>query len=197
MDPVEALTRLGGVASFAALRELTSRRAIRTAVAGGSIKRIGRDRYSILAPDQARRTAMLVNGYAAYLTAASLHGWEVRALPPRPQVVIPRKRVVPKISAAEVRRVDLRPGDVGGWATSPLATVLMCAADLPFADGLAVADSALRHDAVEQRELTAAVARLRGERGDRARRVAAYADGRAANPFESTLRAVAVEWGSR
>lgn len=195
VDPVEALNRLGGVATTSALLALTSRRSLRTAVAKGSIRRVGRNRYSILVPDQARRAAAALNGYASHLTAAQLHGWEVRAAPRRPQIVVPRHRPLPKSRVAEVRRHDLSARDVEGWTTTPLTTVVMCAMDLPFADALAVADSALRHKDIDPCELAQAVQGLRGERGTRARRVASYADGRAANPFESALRAIAIETG--
>lgn len=76
-----------------------------------------------------------------------------------------------------------------GLTTSPLATVLLCAQDLPFPDALSVADSALRHGDLTRDELRSAA------RTPRQRRVAEYADGRAANPFESSLRAIAIEEG--
>jgi len=46
--------------------------------------------------------------------------------------------------------------------TSPLRAVLDCVRTLPFADGLAVADSALRRGEVDTDELAAAVAALSG-----------------------------------
>jgi hypothetical protein len=69
------------------------------------------------------------------------------------------------------------------------------ATDHPFADALAVADSALRPGLVTRDELVAAAAGS-PERG-RARRlrVARAADPRADNPFESVLRALSLEAG--
>jgi hypothetical protein len=79
--------------------------------------------------------------------------------------------------------------------TTPLRTVLDVATDHPFADALAVADSALRPGLVTRDELVAAAAGS-PERG-RARRlrVARAADPRADNPFESVLRALSLEAG--
>jgi len=71
--------------------------------------------------------------------------------------------------------------------------VLDCARKLPFDEALCVADSALRDGAVTASELREEAARLRGRGAKQARRVAAYADGRVANPFESVLRAIAIE----
>lgn len=77
-----------------------------------------------------------------------------------------------------------------GWATSRIHTVLDCAADLQFDEALAVADSALRTGDLTRDELLAATSP-----GTSQRRVAEYADGRAANPFESSLRAICIEAG--
>ena len=63
---------------------------------------------------------------------------------------------------------------------------------LAFDEALAVADSALRSGAVTAEELRSASARLRGTGSRAARLVAQYADHRAANPFESVLRALAL-----
>lgn len=95
------------------------------------------------------------------------------------------------MALVEDRRRDgrLRGTPTSGLATSPLATVLLCAQDLPFADALSVADSALRHGDITREDLLAAA------RTPRQRRIAEYADSRAANPFESTLRALAIEEG--
>jgi very-short-patch-repair endonuclease len=75
--------------------------------------------------------------------------------------------------------------------TGKLRTVVDCARWLPFPDGLSVADSALRAgDLTKSQLLTAAEASPRTGR-PAAIKVARAADGRAANPFESSLRAIA------
>lgn len=80
---------------------------------------------------------------------------------------------------------------VDGWVTSPLRTVLDCAARLPFDEALAIADSALRSRLVTPAELRAAAAASPRRGHARVCCVAAAADPRAANPFESVLRAIA------
>jgi very-short-patch-repair endonuclease len=57
-----------------------------------------------------------------------------------------------------------------------------------------VADSALRHG-VDGDELRRVAAVVRGPGAANVRKVVAAADGRAANPFESALRALAIEAG--
>lgn len=193
MDPSAALERLGSTATRTDLLQLVSRRALRRAVSERTIVRAGRDRYALPAADQARRCALMLNGYLSHLSAAMHWGWEVRFPPHRPQIAVPRRRPRRPSATAEVRRIDLQAEDVDGLATNPLQTVLWCARDLPFADALAVADSALRHRDVAHVELVRAAAALTGEPGRRAQRVALHSTGRAANPFESSLRAIAIE----
>jgi hypothetical protein len=75
--------------------------------------------------------------------------------------------------------------------TSPIRTVVDCARVLPFDQALAVADSALRSGDVEPQQLREATVSSPRTGRSRAVRVTAAADGRAANPFESVLRALA------
>ena len=109
-------------------------------------------------------------------------------LPVAPELIVPPGRRLAHPEAA-VRRRTLRADEVANGVTTPIRTVLDCAADLDFVDALPVADSALRHGAVDRDELLARA------RTPKQRRVAEYADGRAANPFESVLRALAIECG--
>ena len=85
--------------------------------------------------------------------------------------------------------------DAGDHVTEPRRTVLDCARTLPFTEGLAVADSALRDGLVDAADLRHHAGLLRGPGAAVARRVASMADGRAANPFESVLRALALDAG--
>ncbi len=73
------------------------------------------------------------------------------------------------------------------------ACVVDCALKLPFDEALCVADSALRSGDVTREQLTEIGRTLRGPGSPRARRVLAVADGRAANPFESCLRAITLD----
>ena len=90
---------------------------------------------------------------------------------------------------------DVPDGDAGDHVTEPARTVLDCARTLPFAEGLAVADSALRSGLVEHGDLRGRAARAQGRGARQDRRVAEAADPRAANPFESLLRAHALDAG--
>ncbi len=87
---------------------------------------------------------------------------------------------------------DLGTDDVEGLATTARKTLAMCGRLLPFGEALAVADSALR-DGFPSSELLDLATTARGPGSARLRRVARLADGRAANPFESVLRAIALD----
>ncbi len=105
-----------------------------------------------------------------------------------PQLVVahkPDRPVDASLVCAALPRTD-----VDGWATSRVRTVLDCAAELPFDEALAVADSALRGGDVTSRELEQALPR---DASAGVRRVVQHASPLAANPFESVLRAVMIE----
>ena len=74
-----------------------------------------------------------------------------------------------------------------------MRTVNDCARILPFDEALAIADSALRSGLVTQGDLDAID--VRGAGSGAVRRVLRRADARAANPFESVLRALCIEVG--
>ncbi|GAB7002644.1 hypothetical protein JCM18899A_01150 [Nocardioides sp. AN3] len=195
MDLVTLLVHLGGVADTGTLLANISRRALRTAVDRREVVRIGRNRYALPVVEDALRQAHEHNAFVTHLSAAAHWGWEVRLPPDRPQLAVPRGRALPEIEGADLRRLDLPREVIHGWATTKLQTVLMCAADLSFGDALAVADSALRHRDVTPSQLTGAAAAFTGARGTAVRTVASYADGKAANAFESATRALAIEAG--
>jgi hypothetical protein len=79
-----------------------------------------------------------------------------------------------------------------GIVTTRERTVVDCIRSLPFAEALAVADSALRHRHVTPAQLIWLADQVRGKGAARARRVARLASDKAANPFESVLRAIAI-----
>lgn len=137
------------------------------------------------------RTAVL-----SHLSAALAHGWKVKTVPDRPWLVLTEGRRVPadvRAEAARVARARLSARERQAGMTAPLRTVLDCARDLPYDEALAVADSALRSGLVRREALRSAGAAARGPGAGRIRRVALAADGRAANPFESVLRAIAAD----
>ena len=194
-DVLTALTALGGVARRSALVAACGRAAVDAAVRDRVIVRVARGTWTSAAGvDHARAEALALRAVLAYRSAALDRGWAVWKLPDRPEVTVPKSR---RVSGARQRgvvlhRTDLSPDDVDGRRTSADRTLLDCLRTLPLADALAVADSALR--AGVSRDHLLAIARdARGPGARRVRHVASLADGRAANPFESALRAICLE----
>lgn len=195
MDPVvDALTALGGVATRSGLVRATSRADVDRALRDGSVVALARGRYSLPVADRARQQAHALTGVLSLTSAALHHGWAVRTVPDKTHVTVPRKR---KVSAArrsgvQLHYQDLLPEDVvDGIATSKVATLRDCVRLLPFAEALAVADSALRDG--ERTALTLAVAAVHGPGRAQAQRIALSARAEAANAFESSLRAIALD----
>ncbi|WP_162599885.1 DUF559 domain-containing protein [Nocardioides solisilvae] len=197
MGVEEALRRLGGVASTAELVTLTSRRRLHTAVRSGLVVRAGRGRYVLGSTPAHRAAAVRLHGVLSHTDAALHWGWKVKVPPDLPHVTVSPRRHLRRGDhpAVHLHWRAVRDDEARGGVTTPLRTALDCARDLPFDEALAVVDSALRQRAVCGATLRAAAADLRGPGSARARRVVALADGRAANPFESVLRALAVEAG--
>lgn len=197
MPPDQVLARLGGVANAGRLLRFTTRSAVRKALREGSVVRDARGRYSLAGAADGLRAAHRLTAVASHLTAATLLGWEVKTVPTLPVVTVPRTRRVgaERREDVDVRWADLRPDEVvsSGRVTVPGRTVMDCAKDQPFDEALAVADSALRHGDVTQAELVRLAERMADRHRPRCLRVAFAADGRAANPFESVLRAVSID----
>jgi very-short-patch-repair endonuclease len=190
-----ALQRLGGVADARSLKRLTSRAKIRVALARGRIVRDVRGRYALPGTDEAVRAANRLSGVLCLDSAARHHGWKVKQVPTTPAVAVPRKRKVTPDRRAGVRLiyVDLSLDEIAGIATSPVRTVMDCASRLPFDESLSIADSALRAADVTKAELLAAAEKMPERYRGRCLRVVRAADGRAENPFESVLRAIALD----
>src|SRR4051794_12089604 len=94
MEVVEALTWRGGTLESGALRRLTSRRKIRTALLHGHIVRPSRGRFALPDADESRLAAARLSGVVSHLSAAQLNGWELKWRPPQPTVTVPRNRNV-------------------------------------------------------------------------------------------------------
>jgi len=196
VDAEEALRRLGGVAVARDIVAESSRRSLRTAVRNRTILKVSHGRYALSAVSAHRRAAAELSGVLSHLSAAQHWGWAVKTPPEAAWVTVPRKRKV-SAKARAVRRVcyaDVPEGDIVDGVTSKLRTVIDLARRLPFDEALAVADSALRSGDLTNQQLMKAAERLRGRGAPEARRVAREADGRAANPFESALRAIVLEF---
>jgi hypothetical protein len=198
MDAVPALERLGGVARTADLRRLTSRAKLHRAARRGDVVRLARGRYALPTAQDGLRAAMRLTAVLSHRSAAAFWGWELKTQPPVPEVVVPRNRNVPtdRRRGVDVTWADLRPDDVvDGIVTSRARTVIDCIRSLPFDEALAVADSALRHRHVTRAQLIWLAGQVRGKGAAQARRVARLASDKAANPFESVLRAIAIAVG--
>ncbi len=191
------LAELGGVATRAQLGGRASNAALARAVDAGLVTRLGRGRYVLRGVAEAPRLAHAAGGVLSFRSAAACHGWGVATVPRRPDVTVAQNR---RVSAAARRSVTLHRGFLGGEVaevqgvptTSRDRTLADCLRGLAFGEALAVADSALR-SGVTPRRLEMVARSLRGPGSVQARRVAAEATDRAANPFESMLRAIALE----
>lgn len=195
MHPVEALHRHGGVAARAQLLRLTDRRSLERLVRSGDVIRASRGRYSLPGVGTALLAAGTLSGVVSHLSAAQHWEWELKELPKKPHVTVLRNRnvTVAQRRLAVPHWAALTSDETqDGLVTTRARTLLDCLQTLAFDEAVTVADSALRHDDITPAGLRALAEEARGSGARQARRVAALADARAANPFESVLRAVAL-----
>lgn len=191
MDPVDVLTRLGGVATWRQLRQVVHWRRIGAALDAGTIVRTATGRYVLPTADEARRAASRLTAVVSHTSAAAHWCWPVKATPPLPHLTIRYKRRINSELSAVLHYRDLEPAEVvDGWVTSRARTVVDCCLDLPFDEALAVVDSALR-TGLRHREIRATTASLPDRGRRRVLAVLTAGDARAANPFESVLRSIA------
>lgn len=194
-DLPEVLAEMGGVARRGALVAACGRAAVDAGVRSGDLVVLARGTYaSAASADSARSMAAALSGVLSHRSAALAWGWAVRSIPERPDVVVAKnRRVEPsRASAVQLHRATLHPDDVVDGRTSRDRTLVDCLRSLPLSEALAVADSALR-EGVPRSRLLAVARDARGPGSPRVRRVAELADGRAANPFESALRATCLD----
>ncbi len=159
------------------------------------IVRLARGRYALPVVDEAQAVAHRLAAVTSHGSAAAYYGWEMKHPPRRPAVTVARtRRIAPeRRKGVEVHWLDLPPGQVWNGVTTPLRTVIDCAKTLPFDEALAIADSALRHSAISKAELLRAAQQVRSTGRAQCLRVAHAASGLADNPFESVLRAIALD----
>ncbi len=161
--------------------------------------RLPRHAVSLPGAERARVSAAAAGGVVSHLSAAQHWGWKLQWAPRIPEVTVPRRRRLDRNVApltrvdVRVRWADLGPDEVVDGATSPVRTVVDCARTLDFGAALSVADSALRSGLVTSAELLRAAAASPRTGRERALRVAREATALAANPFESVLRAIALD----
>lgn len=189
---VEVLVELGGVATRATLIDATSRAEVDQALDAGDVVALQRGRYALPLVDEALAAAHRLTGVLSGPSAALRWGWAVKTVPERPVVTVPRNRRIRGGEAVgvELWRADLGPDDVDGPVTSKDRTLVDCLRREPFDSALAIADSALR-DGYARPRLLALARDARGPGSIQVAAVARAADARAANPFESVLRAIA------
>jgi len=182
----------GGAATAAELRSAVGHHRLEAAVRDGVITRVGWGRYVSPSLTDHRRTAFALHGVTSHDSAAAQHGWSTKWQPKQPTVTVrPNRHLTPaQRRGATIAWQSLDPEDIVAGVTAPLRTVLDCALSMPFDEALAIADSALRCGDVRPDELRDAT--VSGPGCVSARRVLELADGRAANPLESVLRAIAL-----
>ncbi|MDN5896299.1 MAG: endonuclease domain-containing protein [Nocardioides sp.] len=194
-DPVQVLRRVGGVCLGSDLMTVCRRSRLRRALDEGTVVRLGHNRYALPGIKEGLAAAGQVNGVCSHLSAARYWGWKVKQEPEKPVVSVPRGRKV-RVEASDI---DLRwrqmppNGVLAGQVTTKAQTVADCAATLDFDAALCVVDSALRDPrGPTSEQMIAAAEQLPRTGRSRALRVIRLGDRRAANPFESCTRAIAL-----
>lgn len=191
----EVVRRLGGRATYAEVVRWTSRGSLRAALAVGDLRRLRRGVYALPELPPARAVAARLGGVLSHTSAARALGLEVSHGDDEVHVTVPRGGRAGARPGVRVHWKPLGPRDVDGDMTTGLRTVLDCATVLPFPRALAVADSALGLSFVHADELAAAARARRGPGRAACVKVAAWADRRPHNGFESVLRGTLVEAG--
>ncbi len=162
------------------------------AVAAGDVVRDARGRYSLPHTDGNLRVAARLGGTLSLTTAALAHGWAVKTVPDLPHLTVSRGRKVGTVHDAHVHFAELAANQVLDGVTCEEVTLADCLRLLPFDEALAVADSALR-EGVDPGVLRRIGDQARGPGSRQVARVSREASPLAANPFESTLRAISLD----
>lgn len=196
MHPISALERLGGAGTRRAILALTTEADLQRLCASGDVVRDARGRYALPGAEESVRAANALTGVVSHTSAARFWGWELKKVPDLPHVTVPRNRRLVRQGLVVPHWNDLSDSDIRSpGVTSVERTVKDCLASLPFDEALAVADSALRHGAMTPATMIRLARELAGPGSARARRAAGAADRRSDNPFESVLRAQALDAG--
>ena len=171
--------------------------------------RVGHGRYALRSAVPNARHAVRLSGVVAGLSAAHWWGWSLAQEPELPVVAVPRNRHLAPERRAGVRvvHVDLRPDQVvrgeaartTPWGprlpdlakvTDKVTTAVYVARTEPLTTSLPVLDSA-RRDGITSDQLRAGLALEPNQWRARARKAIDSSDPRAANGFESLVRAIA------
>jgi very-short-patch-repair endonuclease len=140
---------------------------------------------------EAREAAARLGGVVSRASAAAAWNWEALRVPVLPEITVPKGRRLLESDrrGASIRRATLAPDDIVDGLTSRRRTLLDCARSLSFEEALTITDSALRHG-YSGAALQEAAASAKGPGSIKVRQVAHHASGKAANVFESRLRAI-------
>lgn len=225
LDPIDdLLRRQQGVATRSQLAAAgLTRRGLERAVRDGALRRERPGLYT--SPDRPARGAHLVSGgqvalgflgdlrtlllavggdaAAARRSAAVLWGFDLAVEPTLLDIDVPRSRARAGRGGADVRRRrldDVVEHSIAGAdpvrLTSPLRTVVDCAADRPLDEAVVIADSALRSGRVTVEDLRRASAvRTSRATAEQVRRVLRWADPQSGSVLESLLRVLLARHG--
>ncbi len=179
---------------------------------GGTLRPLRRGAYTVgeLPDNPCARHALLVRAsmaelcpaaVASHVSAAVLYGlpvWGIRL--DRAWVTRARRSGGRRGTRVHVRTARLRPGEVtvvdGMVVTSPARTIVDLARSVPFEQAVVVTDAALARGLVDSVQLEIALRRAVGWPGaPAARRVVAFADGRAESVGESRSRVALLRAG--
>jgi very-short-patch-repair endonuclease len=192
LDPVAVVRRAGGVARRPELLELVTRQRLDAAIKAGTLIVVRRSTIALADHDAGLVAARAARGVLAGESAALHWSWPVKRPPREPVVIVPRNRSH-SLQGVNLLRRPLPSEAAVDHVLTPTATVIDCARSVPFDAALAVADSALRSRRVSRADLTAALTDVPTRFRPRVERVITAADRRAANPFESVARAIALD----
>ncbi len=194
MDLISQVVLLGGVTDRKTLVRLRGTREVGRALRDGTLVRDRRGRYSLPTAQLGVRTANSVAGVLSHRSAAQYWGWAQKSPDGLPEVTVPRnRRVDPALRKILIPHWSDLPADdvVKGAITSPARTLVDCMRNLPLDEATSIIDSAVRAGDISKEALLELATSTRGRGRARIIAVAERATAKAANVFESVLRAQA------
>lgn len=189
LDAAEVVRRSGGTADWKQILRYSTNHSVRRALASGALRRVARGTYALPEVPLVDQSAAATRGLISHVSAAEHWKLEMLTPPDSAHVTVPSKSRPRPRSGVTLHFSAVPERDDHDGVTSPVRTVLDCALALPMAEALAIADSARRIELVTSEELIEAALKRRGPGRQRILQVATAADHRAANAFESGLRA--------
>jgi very-short-patch-repair endonuclease len=195
MDVTDVLRALGGSARWSELNGRVGWRALKEAELAGAVRHDGAA-WSLLDTADDIVLARQLRAVRSHATAAA--HWRL-ALPPQNDAAV-HLTVRWKAhrrggTAATLHYRDLADSEIDGDVTTPLRTVVDCLREESLRVALSVGDSALATGLVTAEQLREAVDPLRGPHSRKAKDRLCLLDARAANAFESSMRAILIAAG--